>query len=269
VRKDIDVVLIHGLMNWHRWGDRFLTTLAEALPTGRVFAVYTDRSERIWERRVGRGRLIGCGSAALFHAGRASIREQTYVLSRKLQLLHKEYGLGVPFDIVGHSMGGLVGRCFAYHNPGAVRNLVTLGTPHRGTPLAPRFLPMARLIGSLAAISDLTPRAMQCFNREYPLTETPLADGGRVYTVRGFAHGGVSDWGTSGEVWFGWHILRRRHGTASDGLVPAWSSVIDGAVHIGDFPNCNHLDLVCRSDVAQIVAQVLSGAVERRRRTES
>ena len=37
-------------------------------------------------------------------------------------------------DLVGHSMGGLVSRYYAVcQAPGRVRNLVTLGSPHRGT----------------------------------------------------------------------------------------------------------------------------------------
>ncbi len=41
-------------------------------------------------------------------------------------------------DLVGHSMGGLVSRYFEQANAsrGLVRKIVTLGTPHFGSPLA-------------------------------------------------------------------------------------------------------------------------------------
>ena len=45
---------------------------------------------------------------------------------------------GERIDLVGHSQGGLVGRYYVQKLNGAhrVRHLVTLGTPHRGTPWA-------------------------------------------------------------------------------------------------------------------------------------
>lgn len=42
--------------------------------------------------------------------------------------------LSSPPDIVGHSLGGLVGRIFAQkYGPSNVHNLITVGSPHRGT----------------------------------------------------------------------------------------------------------------------------------------
>ena len=44
--------------------------------------------------------------------------------------------------LIGHSLGGLVIRYYARHFPSPrVRRLLTLGTPHRGTILARRWLP--------------------------------------------------------------------------------------------------------------------------------
>lgn len=44
-------------------------------------------------------------------------------------------------DIIGHSMGGLVGRYYVQKlgGDGKVRNLITLGTPHQGTALSRYF----------------------------------------------------------------------------------------------------------------------------------
>jgi pimeloyl-ACP methyl ester carboxylesterase len=43
-----------------------------------------------------------------------------------------------PFDLVGHSEGGLIARAFVRHHggDGRVAHMVTLGTPHRGLPHA-------------------------------------------------------------------------------------------------------------------------------------
>lgn len=52
-----------------------------------------------------------------------------------------------PIALVGHSLGGLIGRCYVQLAGGAagVSDLVTLGTPHRGMPLADVVLhPVAR-----------------------------------------------------------------------------------------------------------------------------
>lgn len=50
-------------------------------------------------------------------------------------------------DVVGHSMGGLVGRYYVSLGPGAhrVRRLITLGSPHAGSRLTPLGLGRARL----------------------------------------------------------------------------------------------------------------------------
>ncbi|MFR9757055.1 esterase/lipase family protein [Streptomyces sp. TR06-5] len=64
-------------------------------------------------------------------------------------------------DLVGHSLGGLIGRCFVQRLGGDafVRTLVTLGTPHAGTyaaaalpphPLARQMVPGSDLLGELA-----------------------------------------------------------------------------------------------------------------------
>jgi pimeloyl-ACP methyl ester carboxylesterase len=65
------------------------------------------------------------------------------VLADKVDAAVAEHGAGTQVSLIGHSMGGLVGRCYLESGdyiarPGfsAVRELFTLGTPHRGAPLA-------------------------------------------------------------------------------------------------------------------------------------
>lgn len=65
-------------------------------------------------------------------------------------------------DLVGHSLGGLIARCYVQLHGGdeRVRTLVTLGTPHSGTyaaaalpphPLARQMVPHSALLEELAA----------------------------------------------------------------------------------------------------------------------
>src|SRR5207248_7006465 len=80
-------------------------------------------------------------------------------------------------DIIAHSLGGLDARYALAHCGLAkrVRSLVTIGTPHRGTPLADLATegPLAlarRAVGALgmplAALDWLSTTALDRFNRE-------------------------------------------------------------------------------------------------------
>jgi uncharacterized protein (TIGR02145 family) len=69
-----------------------------------------------------------------------------------LSNLIKTYSNGAHIDIVGHSMGGLVSRSMIEKYNGAVniRKLITLGTPHEGSPLAV----LRYAIGALVAMDS-------------------------------------------------------------------------------------------------------------------
>lgn len=65
------------------------------------------------------------------------------VLADKVDAAVAAHGAGAEVTLIGHSMGGLVSRYYLEsgdfdQRPGlkAVRDLITLGTPHRGAPLA-------------------------------------------------------------------------------------------------------------------------------------
>src|SRR5512145_754269 len=76
----------------------------------------------------------------------------------KVERLYARYpGLG-PLTIVGHSKGGLVAAYYVKRLGGwrRTRAVVTLGTPHRGTPLAWLGLPFAPFVPSLV---QMTPRS--------------------------------------------------------------------------------------------------------------
>lgn len=128
--------------------------------------------------------------------------------------------------IIAHSMGGLDAR-YAIATLGLhdrVAELVTVGTPHHGTPLAElaALRPLAaarRMAGKLGLCTDaldwLTPSAMKRFNQQ-------------VRDVPGIIYSSVVGSPTLGRMWrnplllCGYLYLRLRGGS-SDGIVPCAS----------------------------------------------
>lgn len=78
--------------------------------------------------------------------------------------------------LVGHSMGGLDCRylCHTFDREHRVRAVVTVGTPHRGTPLADSLLHGSGTASALAqrwmmpGLGELTTTAGERFNRDVP-----------------------------------------------------------------------------------------------------
>ncbi|MEU5215627.1 alpha/beta fold hydrolase [Streptomyces sp. NPDC020807] len=66
------------------------------------------------------------------------LRTAAELLRRRVEAIHARTGRA-EVDIVGHSLGGLVARYYVQRLGGdaRVRTLVTLGTPHSGTTVAP------------------------------------------------------------------------------------------------------------------------------------
>ena len=101
----------------------------------------------------------------------ASVRDRSQALANVLAGSRAK-----TFVLVGHSMGGLDARLVAARlDPGRrVQAVVTLGTPHRGSPLAERALagrgPVARWAARhwRPALMDLTPAAADKFNAAFP-----------------------------------------------------------------------------------------------------
>jgi len=118
-------------------------------------------------------RLEKTGLRALFPAvpRRGSVEERAEALAR--------YVSGIDCDtvhIVAHSMGGLDARFLIHRlDPNRrVRSLITVGTPHHGSPLAEWVLEertvLARLLRrlTLPGVRDLTPEACARFNETTP-----------------------------------------------------------------------------------------------------
>jgi triacylglycerol lipase len=255
-RKRFDLVLLHGLTNKQRWSDAFLSVCAETWGEGRVFLVYTDRDAtdraRTATRRVA-GHTLIVGGRDLSSAGDESVARQAQHMAEIVARLQAERGLGSRFSIVAHSMGGLVARRYIADHPGVVTGLVTLGTPHHGSPLANE----AKWVGFFAhatdAIVDLQPERCAAFNARYPASAARLAEGGRIYTIRGRVDGPSS----LAELAVGWTLLHAVDGLESDGLVPDASALLDGAEHLADFAGTDHHDLIRDAAVARRAASVL------------
>jgi triacylglycerol lipase len=98
-----------------------------------------------------------------------SVAERAGTLARYLDKVESDGLL-----LVGHSMGGLDCRYFTHHYDARrrVQAVVTVGTPHRGTPLARHLLeghgvaPMSLRAIARTALIDLTSEACERFNGE-------------------------------------------------------------------------------------------------------
>jgi triacylglycerol lipase len=141
----------------------------------------TRRSCELLEQRL---RADGYGVFSIDLGGLAgafntrSIDESAELVRDKVEGLYARYPLG-PLSIIGHSKGGLIGRYYIERLGGEarVRTLVTLGTPHQGTP---RAYWGCATVGLLApSVWQMTPRS--AFLRRLNLG--PWPEGVRLVSV--------------------------------------------------------------------------------------
>jgi pimeloyl-ACP methyl ester carboxylesterase len=149
------------------------------------------------------------------------IRDSAGLIARKVESIVAQTGV-TEVDIVGHSMGGLVGLYYLKRLGGRhrVRRLVLLGTPARGTWSAILGLFTAPL--GLASL-QLLPGSP--FLRE--LAEMPLPDGVEVVSI-----GAERDW-----------------------LAPLGTTVLQGVRHIS--VATGHSGLLVEEEVADVVDGIL------------
>jgi pimeloyl-ACP methyl ester carboxylesterase len=254
-QKQYDLVLVHGLGNVHQWSDEFLGACLHYFGSGNVYVIYTNKSNRVYTRDISGKTVIVCGESTMFGAGRDFIHVQAKLIKEKIDIL-KQYGLGDRFNIIAHSMGGLTSRRFLYDNPGTVTALVTLGTPHKGSPLADSFEWAGLFTGAKDAISDLSPKRCTEFNKTWKVPGAPLVSGGRIYTIDGNMSG-TGGFGALGELPAGWQVLKKLYGVDNDGMVPDGYARIEGAVHIKTFEGYDHYELVRKAGVAALACQYL------------
>lgn len=119
-------------------------------------------------------------------------------------------GVG-PAHLIGHSLGGLDARLAVACLGAEAVTVTTVGTPHRGSPVADR---LARFTRRGGAVRDLTAAACERFNRD-----TPDRPGVRYFSVAGVIEPG---WLTPG-----WAVPSRLVGRAegpNDGVVSVASA---------------------------------------------
>ena len=101
------------------------------------------QTRNIWDAMEARLRRAGFGVISLNLGGlmwrfnTKSIVKQAEFLYAKMEKICKNHNID-RFHIIGHSMGGLVARHYVQHCGGdkRVQSLITLGSPHHGTPTA-------------------------------------------------------------------------------------------------------------------------------------
>jgi triacylglycerol lipase len=161
---------------------------------------------------------LGCHAHAVRLPAAKSVPERAKILVDRITALDHD-----KVDIIAHSLGGLDAR-YALSKLGLasrVRSLVTIGTPHHGTPLASfatnGALGLARkavgVLGfKLEALDWLSPAALEKFN-----TEVPDVPGVRYACVVG----GIRESGTPVALAIApTHAYLRRVAGPNDGLVP-------------------------------------------------
>ncbi|MEC7987152.1 MAG: alpha/beta fold hydrolase [Myxococcota bacterium] len=101
------------------------------------------QTRNIWEimerrlRREGFGVLSLNLGGLLWQYNTKSITKQAEFLYAKMEKVCKNHNIQ-KFHIIGHSMGGLIARHYIQSHGGhrRVKSLITLGSPHHGTPTA-------------------------------------------------------------------------------------------------------------------------------------
>jgi pimeloyl-ACP methyl ester carboxylesterase len=149
------------------------------------------------------------------------IRDSAGLIARKVESVVAQTGVK-QIDIVGHSMGGLVGLYYLKRLGGRhrVRRLVLLGTPARGT--------WSALLGLFTAplgLASLQLLPGSPFLRD--LDESPIPDGVRVISI-----GAERDW-----------------------LAPLHSTLLKGVRHLS--VATGHSGLLVEDEVADVVARLL------------
>ncbi|HET9988499.1 MAG TPA: alpha/beta fold hydrolase [Kofleriaceae bacterium] len=195
----LPVILVHGLFGFDRMG-----IPGAKLDYFRGIAQHLD--------------TLGCHAHAVKLPRAASVPERARELCDAITALGHD-----RVDLIAHSMGGLDARYALAHFGLAsrVRSLVTVGTPHRGTPIADLAtdgpLGLARrAIGalgiSMTAVDWLTTAALERFNKD-----VPDAPGVRYACVVG----GIREASTSIPLAIQpVHAYLRKVAGANDGLVP-------------------------------------------------
>ena len=108
------------------------------------------------------------------------INESASFVAKKVKRLYAKYKIKGKLTIIGHSKGGLIGRYYVKKYGGAefTQCLITLGTPHNGTPWA--FIGYFTLLGLFSkSLLQMIPASK--FIRE--LNHTPWPRGVKIISI--------------------------------------------------------------------------------------
>jgi pimeloyl-ACP methyl ester carboxylesterase len=180
----------------------------------------TRGSLHLLERHLTRrGHVVMSYSLGPIHLG--DIRDSAGLIARKVESIVAQTGV-TQVDVVGHSMGGLVGLYYVKRLGGRhrVRRLVLLGTPARGT-----WSALFGLVTAPLGLASLQLLPGSPFLRE--LEEMPLPAGVDVVSI-----GAERDW-----------------------LAPVGTTVLQGVRHIS--VATGHSGLLVEEDVAAVVDGIL------------
>ncbi|MEC8380581.1 MAG: alpha/beta fold hydrolase [Myxococcota bacterium] len=201
------------------------------------------QTRNIWEVMEQRLRRENIGvfsfdlGGLLWRFNTRSITEQAQNIAEKIESICERRQLE-SFHIVGHSMGGLIARTYIQQFGGdrRVKSLVTLGTPHHGTPTA--ILGVGLMGGGLLSVSPL-----QMLPRSRLLK--------RMH-----------------ETHFPAHIPLTSIFSRQDLVCPWWASVLaphhgNGQIQNFQVNNVGHSELTSSSAVYQLVLQSLRHRINR------
>ena len=101
------------------------------------------QTRNVWEVMEDRLRFDGFGVFSLnlgglfYRFNSKPVTAQAEIIAEKIERISSRYDLE-KIHIIGHSKGGLLARHYIQHFGGdrRVKSLITLGTPHHGTPTA-------------------------------------------------------------------------------------------------------------------------------------
>ncbi len=101
------------------------------------------QTRNVWEVMEDRLRHDGYGvfsfdlGGLFWQFNTRSIRDLARTVADKIEGICARHGLD-RFHVIGHSKGGLIARHYVQHHGGdrRVKSVITLGTPHHGTPTA-------------------------------------------------------------------------------------------------------------------------------------
>jgi pimeloyl-ACP methyl ester carboxylesterase len=190
-----------------------------------------------------------------------SIEQDLDIVVPQIEALRTESGWD-RVNIVGHSMGGLVGRAFASMRPNEVKRVITLGTPNGGVGAADDACALTFLLGLIEPGSDLCQRNpalldireayVQGFDEALP--DSPDA---RYLAVAG-DHGGSCIWILPTVPYYLF--------TPSDGCVAVWSAQYMVKGHEGngsedtvDPQPLTHAELPINRPLAETIKRLLLG----------